>query len=144
RKSGPSPAPSPRVRASGGSSSAVGPRKTPKLAARGSQPRPGGGSVHASPALLPRISPSISPMIRHPSSSHTHGNSHGGHSHSGSHGGGGGGGGGAVNVAMSEDTALLLASKSNYQNLLEGNHLPGVSYPEELSTGLTSKRTSHK
>lgn len=40
--------------------------------------------------------------------------------------------------------ALLLASKSNYQNLLEGNHLPGVSYPDSLSTGLTSKRTSHK
>ena len=39
---------------------------------------------------------------------------------------------------------MLLASKSNYQNLLEGNHLPGVSYPDSLSTGLTSKRTSHK
>ena len=44
-----------------------------------------------------------------------------------------------------EDTAsLLLASKSNYQNILEGTHLPGVSYPTELSTNLTSKRTSHK
>lgn len=39
---------------------------------------------------------------------------------------------------------MLLASKSNYQNLLEGNHLPGVTYPDSLSTGLTSKRTSHK
>lgn len=39
---------------------------------------------------------------------------------------------------------MLLASKSNYQNLLEGNYLPGVSYPDSLSTGLTSKRTSHK
>jgi hypothetical protein len=39
---------------------------------------------------------------------------------------------------------LLLASKSNYQNLLEGNTLPGVNYPDSLSTGLTSKRTSHK
>jgi len=28
--------------------------------------------------------------------------------------------------------------------LLEGNQLPGVSYPDSLSTGLTSKRTSHK
>ena len=43
-----------------------------------------------------------------------------------------------------ETSALLLASKSNYQNILEGNHLPGVSYPEALSTNLTSKRTSHK
>lgn len=40
--------------------------------------------------------------------------------------------------------ALLLASKSNYQNLVEGTHLPGVNYPASLSTGLTSKRTSHK
>ena len=43
-----------------------------------------------------------------------------------------------------ETSALLLASKSNYQNILEGTHLPGVSYPETLSTNLTSKRTSHK
>ena len=71
-------------------------------------------SVLASPALLPRISPSIKPLLP---------------------------GGGSV----SEDTAsLLLASKSNYQNILEGTHLPGVSYPTELSTNLTSKRTSHK
>ncbi|KAL9124761.1 MAG: hypothetical protein Q9217_005945 [Psora testacea] len=46
---------------------------------------------------------------------------------------------------VSPDTsALLLASKSNYQNILEGTHFPGVSYPETLSTNLTSKRTSHK
>lgn len=71
-------------------------------------------SVLASPALLPRISPSIKPLLP-----------------------------GGKN--LSEDTAsLLLASKSNYQNILEGTHLPGVSYPSELSTNLTSKRTSHK
>jgi hypothetical protein len=46
--------------------------------------------------------------------------------------------------SVSEDTASLLASKSNYQNILEGTHVPGVSYPTELSTNLTSKRTSHK
>ena len=46
---------------------------------------------------------------------------------------------------LSDEThALLLASKSNYQNLLEGNTLPGVSYPSELSQNITSKRTSHK
>ncbi|KAL5624894.1 hypothetical protein BROUX41_004954 [Berkeleyomyces rouxiae] len=44
-----------------------------------------------------------------------------------------------------EDTASrLLATKSNYQNILEGNNVPGVTYPSELSTNLTSKRTSHK
>ena len=47
-------------------------------------------------------------------------------------------------VVSAETSALLLASKSNYQNILEGTHLPGVSYPETLSTNLTSKRTSHK
>ncbi len=47
--------------------------------------------------------------------------------------------------ATAEDQASrLLASKSNYQNILEGNTVPGVSYPSELSTNLTSKRTSHK
>lgn len=43
-----------------------------------------------------------------------------------------------------ETSALILASKSNYQNLIEGTHLPGVTYPEALSENLTSKRTSHK
>lgn len=38
----------------------------------------------------------------------------------------------------------LLASKSNYQNILDGTTVPGVVYPTSLSTNLTSKRTSHK
>ncbi|GAB7330837.1 hypothetical protein MBLNU13_g02376t1 [Cladosporium sp. NU13] len=71
-------------------------------------------SAHASPAILPRVSPSIKPLL--PEGTNLHSPTH----------------------------ALLLASKSNYQNLLEGNHLPGISYPDSLSTGLTSKRTSHK
>ena len=46
---------------------------------------------------------------------------------------------------MIDDThALLLASKSNYQNILDGTTVPGVVYPTSLSTNLTSKRTSHK
>lgn len=49
-----------------------------------------------------------------------------------------------IAIVSPETSALLLASKSNYQNILEGTHLPGVSYPENLSTNLTSKRTSHK
>ena len=49
-----------------------------------------------------------------------------------------------VATINAETSALLLASKSNYQNILEGTNLPGVSYPEALSTNLTSKRTSHK
>ena len=45
----------------------------------------------------------------------------------------------------SDSHAFLLASKSNYQNIVEGNTAQlGLSYPEHLSTNLTSKRTSHK
>lgn len=43
-----------------------------------------------------------------------------------------------------ETSALYLASKSNYQNIIDGTHLPGVSYPENLAENLSSKRTSHK
>jgi flagellin-like hook-associated protein FlgL len=38
-----------------------------------------------------------------------------------------------------------LAQKSNYQNILEGNHSSlGLNYPKELSSGIESRRTSHK
>ncbi|KAJ8104724.1 hypothetical protein OPT61_g10606 [Boeremia exigua] len=76
------------------------------------------GSVSSSlvsPALRPKISPSIRPMIA------------------------------AGDTGVTDNThALLLASKSNYQNILDGTTVPGVSYPASLSTNLTSKRTSHK
>jgi len=85
-----------------------------KSAGRGNKKRNSTHSVHASPALRPKISPNIKPLLPD-----------------------------GV-VIDSETSALLLASKSNYQNILEGTHLPGVSYPEALSTNLTSKRTSHK
>lgn len=76
--------------------------------------RTNGNIEKPSPAIKPRISPSIKPLLPEGS-----------------------------NVSA-DTTALLLASKSNYQNILEGTHFPGVSYPENLSTNLTSKRTSHK
>ncbi|KAF1934247.1 uncharacterized protein M421DRAFT_415286 [Didymella exigua CBS 183.55] len=76
------------------------------------------GSVSSSlvsPALRPKISPSIRPMLA------------------------------AGENGVTDNThALLLASKSNYQNILDGTTVPGVSYPASLSTNLTSKRTSHK
>lgn len=94
-------------------------RRTPQLLARGSKGSGKRGSVssgHVSPALRPRISPSIKPLLP-----------------------------GMPGGMSAEDTASrLLASKSNYQNILEGNTVPGVTYPSELSTNLTSKRTSHK
>jgi hypothetical protein len=91
-----------------------------------------GGSVQVSPALRPKISPSIKPLlpegcelantlliVRYAAD--------------------------FIQATVSAETsALLLASKSNYQNIVEGNNLPGLSYPETLSTNLTSKRTSHK
>lgn len=39
---------------------------------------------------------------------------------------------------------MHLATKSNYQHILDGTHLPGVTYPETLAENLTSKRTNHK
>ncbi|KAM0796164.1 helix-loop-helix DNA-binding domain-containing protein [Usnea florida] len=89
-------------------------RADSRLKSRGPKKRNSQSSVLVSPALRPKISPSIKPLLPE----------------------------GAV--VSAETSALLLASKSNYQNILEGNHLPGVSYPETLSTNLTSKRTSHK
>ncbi|KAK2773724.1 hypothetical protein FQN53_003994 [Emmonsiellopsis sp. PD_33] len=44
----------------------------------------------------------------------------------------------------SETSAIYLASKSNYQHILEGTLLPGVSYPNALAENLSSKRTNHK
>ncbi|XWW92267.1 hypothetical protein V2A60_000190 [Cordyceps javanica] len=119
------PSPSPNLRPASGTLSAnaspsLGPRsagpsarKTPQLLSRNNRKR-STGSVHVSPALLPRISPNIKPLIP------------------------------GTPGMSAEDTSRLLMSKSNYQNILEGNTVPGVSYPMELSTNLTSKRTSHK
>ncbi|KAH7035085.1 uncharacterized protein B0I36DRAFT_317584 [Microdochium trichocladiopsis] len=89
-------------------------RKTPLMAARGSK-KGRSGSVQVSPALLPRISPNIKPLLP-----------------------------GTPGMSAEDTASLLLASKSNYQNILEGNKVPGITYPSELSTNLTSKRTSHK
>lgn len=46
-------------------------------------------------------------------------------------------------VGLSQD-ALYLASKSNYQHILDGTLPSGVSYPETLAENLSSKRTNHK
>ncbi|KAF3483996.1 uncharacterized protein GIQ15_03320 [Arthroderma uncinatum] len=71
-------------------------------------------SAAQSPALRPKISPSIQPLIR------------------------------ADGMVSSQSSALHLASKSNYQHILEGTLLPGVTYPEALAENLSSKRTNHK
>lgn len=118
------PLASPDIRTSGtpsaSASPSIGPRSTGPTAKKTPQllsrnsRKRSTSSVQVSPALLPRISPNIKPLIP-----------------------------GTPNMSA-EDTSRLLMSKSNYQNILEGNNVPGVSYPSELSTNLTSKRTSHK
>ncbi|KAI5920002.1 helix-loop-helix DNA-binding domain-containing protein [Camillea tinctor] len=91
------------------------PRKTPLMAPKGSRKRASVSSAHASPALLPKISPNIKPLLP-----------------------------GTPGLSAEDSASRLLASKSNYQRILEGSTVPGVTYPSELSTNLTSKRTSHK
>lgn len=41
-------------------------------------------------------------------------------------------------------SSIYLASKSNYQHILDGTLPSGVSYPESLAENLSSKRTNHK
>ena len=93
-------------------------RAESKASIRTSKKRQSTNSAAISPALRPKISPSITPLIPSSSSGMPH--------------------------ISAETSALYLASKSNYQNILEGTHLPGVSYPEALAENLSSKRTSHK
>ena len=126
KASTPHPLPSPIINPSGTVSASQSPqlrpgssgpasRKTPQLVSRNGRKR-STSSVQMSPALLPRISPNIKPLLP-----------------------------GTPGSASAEDTmSRLLTSKSNYQNILEGNTVPGVSYPHELSTNLNLKRTSHK
>ena len=85
---------------------------------RGKATRQASTPSQISPALRPKISPSLQPLVP--------------------------GTGASMPNVTAETSALYLASKSNYQNILEGTHLPGVSYPETLVENLSSKRTSHK
>jgi hypothetical protein len=109
------------------------PSKVENRGGRASKKRQSTSSATISPALRPKISPSISPLapapgkkngsLLQPSLTDL---------------------GSGMSHLSAETSALYLASKSNYQNILEGTHLPGVSYPETLAENLTSKRTSHK
>lgn len=51
----------------------------------------------------------------------------------------------ASHDTINEDLSNVLASKSNYQHIMEGTHNKiGLSYPETLSAELSSKKTNHK
>ncbi|TKX27569.1 putative phosphorus acquisition-controlling protein [Elsinoe australis] len=106
---------SPAISAMASPSSATTPQFPKDARARSSKKR---GSISSSSQLIsPALRPKISPSIKPL----------------------------LPEGATTEQTqAFLLASKSNYTHLLEGTLLPGVSYPDSLSSGLTSKRTSHK
>ena len=113
-------------------SSASSPMLSRQQSSKGGRTAKKRGSVTqlVSPALLPRISPSIKPLLP-----------------SGSRNGSGTGLGIGKDDAQQlteEQHALLLTSRSNYQNLIEGRNIPGVTYPSDLPSQLTSKRTSHK
>lgn len=97
--------------------SPVGPQgssKTDPKANRVTKKRGSSSSNLVSPALRPKVSPNVKPLLPEGT------------------------------PIDSQTHALLLASRSNYENILSGSHLPGVSYPADLSANLTSKRTSHK
>ncbi|KAF7507956.1 hypothetical protein GJ744_009853 [Endocarpon pusillum] len=93
-------------------------KRTESRAGNSMKARQAGAPSHVSPAIRPKISPSINPLVPHSNP--------------------------GTPAISAETSALYLASKSNYQNILEGTHLPGVSYPEALAENLSSKRTSHK
>ncbi|KAL9058450.1 MAG: hypothetical protein Q9162_001745 [Coniocarpon cinnabarinum] len=97
--------------------SPAGPRGMQKEEIKGrrnSKKRNSSGSNLVSPALRPKVSPSVKPLL-------------------------------PEGTNMDPQTqALLLATRSNYENIVSGNHLPGVSYPDGLGATLTMKRTSHK
>ncbi|KAI5808670.1 hypothetical protein DFH27DRAFT_234798 [Peziza echinospora] len=96
------------------------PRLTPKLQPMNSSSR-SKRSVPASPALIPKISPHIKPLLSNSTLMADR------------------------STSIQNAASIILASKSNYQNIVEGNSSSlGLCYPEDLSTGLTSKRTSHK
>ena len=90
---------------------------TPRMDPKSSarQPPKSTRSTQPSPALRPRISPSIKPLLPEGT------------------------------TLSAETSALLLASKSNYERIIDGStSCIGVNYPSTLSENLTSKRTSHK
>jgi hypothetical protein len=96
-------------------SGSVPEKKTPLLAARSSKKRSSVSGITVQ--VSPALRPKISPNIKPLLP------------------------GGA---SAEESASHILATKSNYQRILEGNTVGGVSYPSSLSTNLTSKRTSHK
>lgn len=93
-------------------------------------------NIQASPSLRPKMSPQISPRLEPGTSGVAGVHLHNHHRSSST---------GTTGTTGTTDLSALLASKSNYQNIVEGNHNHlGLVYPEALSVDLTSKRTSHK
>ncbi|KAF2275855.1 uncharacterized protein EI97DRAFT_467585 [Westerdykella ornata] len=75
----------------------------------------GSVSTAPSPAIRPKISPNIKPLIAQQGAN-----------------------------PSPDDHARLLATRSNYQNIIDGTNVPGLNYPTSLSANLTQKKQSHK
>lgn len=132
RNQPPSIAPSPRSLAMPSPSGSVTKKADTPNMGPSNRKRPSLSSAQPSPQLRPKISPNIQPLAPR--------------------------GDGSSSCPLSyvwfygfmpltlttETSALYLASKSNYQHILDGTLLPGVSYPETLAENLSSKRTNHK
>ena len=136
RNQPPSIAPSPRSLAMPSPSGPVAKKSdTPKLGPS-SKKRPSLSSAQPSPQLRPKISPNIQPLVPRGEGTIFPPNLSVGLLHQLTK---------LVSTGVSNETsALYLASKSNYQHILDGTLLPGVSYPETLAENLSSKRTNHK
>lgn len=50
----------------------------------------------------------------------------------------------SIATTSPDDHARLLATRSNYQNIIDGTNVPGLNYPTSLSANLTQKKQSHK
>lgn len=107
-------APSPRSVAMPSPSGPIAKKSETPKLGPSSRKRPSLSSAQPSPQIRPKISPNIQPLAPR------------------------------GDGISSETSALYLASKSNYQHILDGTLLPGVSYPETLAENLSSKRTNHK
>lgn len=126
-------APSPRTIAMPSPSGPTGKKPEARKTGASSKKRQSVSSTQPSPQLRPKISPSIQPLSR--ANNGSSGNRPCSNTKTQA----------KSLPGMTNDTsAHYLASKSNYQHILDGTHLPGVTYPETLAENLTSKRTNHK
>lgn len=127
-----STAPSPRTIAMPSPSGPTGKKSESSKGGASNKKRQSLSVAQPSPQLRPKISPNVQPLSRANDGKWL---SFRGKEHYANC---------QTPAAPNDNSAMYLASKSNYQHILDGTHLPGVTYPETLAENLTSKRTNHK